>query len=101
MSTLALDGRLIYVAHWPKAGGTSVERFMVERWGVAVEMLGWGWDRHWAGRGARAEEAARPAAVLCLGGCAAAAAACARSRLRRGARSGRPDGQRVPLPAGS
>lgn len=56
MPTLALDGRLIYFAHCPKAGGTSVERFMVERWGAAVGMLGWGWDRHWAGRGARAGE---------------------------------------------
>jgi len=51
MPSLTLDGRLIYFAHCPKAGGTSVERFMVERWGAAVGMLGWGWDRAWARRG--------------------------------------------------
>jgi hypothetical protein len=54
MPTLELDGRLIYFAHCPKAGGTSVERFMVDRWGDAVGHLGWGWDRQWAGRGERA-----------------------------------------------
>ena len=56
MPSLALKGRLIYFAHCPKAGGTSVERFMVERWGPAVGMLGWGWERRWAGRGERAGE---------------------------------------------
>lgn len=56
MPTLALDGRLVYFAHCPKAGGTSLERFMVDRWGGAVGMLGWGWDRRWARRGARPGE---------------------------------------------
>lgn len=56
MPSLTLDGRLIYFAHCPKAGGTSVERFMVERWGNAVGMLGWGWDRKWAREGERAGE---------------------------------------------
>lgn len=54
MPSLSLGGQLIYFAHCPKAGGTSVERFMVARWGAAVGHLGWGWDRAWAGRGVRA-----------------------------------------------
>jgi hypothetical protein len=56
MPSLLLDGRLIYFAHCPKAGGTSVERFMVDRWGDAVGMLGWGWDRKWRREGERAGE---------------------------------------------
>lgn len=56
MPSLSLNGRLIYFAHCPKAGGTSVERFMVERWGPAVGHLGWGWDRRWARRGERPGE---------------------------------------------
>jgi hypothetical protein len=56
MPSLELNGRLIYFAHCPKAGGTSVERFMVERWGPAVGLLGWGWDRRWARRGERPGE---------------------------------------------
>lgn len=56
MPSLTLDGRLIYFAHCPKAGGTSVERFMVERWGDAVGMLGWGWDRKWRREGERSGE---------------------------------------------
>jgi len=51
MPSLALDHRLIYFAHCPKAGGTSVEKFMVTRWGDRVGMLGWGWDRTWFGQG--------------------------------------------------
>jgi hypothetical protein len=54
--SVEIKGKLIYFAHCPKAGGTSVERFMVERWGPAVRLLGWGWDRSWAGRGERAGE---------------------------------------------
>ena len=56
MPSLMIRGRLIYFAHCPKAGGTSVERFMVERWGASVGMLGWGWDRKWAREGERAGE---------------------------------------------
>lgn len=51
MPTLALDRRLIYFAHCPKAGGTSIEKFMVSRWGDRVGMLGWGWDRMWFRQG--------------------------------------------------
>ncbi|MCU0906253.1 MAG: sulfotransferase family protein [Rhodobacteraceae bacterium] len=50
MPSLALDDRFIYFAHCPKAGGTSIETFMVERWGDRVGMLGWGWDRLWFSR---------------------------------------------------
>jgi len=53
MPSLALDDRLIWFAHCPKAGGTSVERFMVERWGAAVGHLHWGWDLWWTGGGWR------------------------------------------------
>jgi hypothetical protein len=56
MPSVEINGRLIYFAHCPKAGGTSVERFMVDRWGDSVRLLGWGWDRRWAGRGERAGE---------------------------------------------
>lgn len=51
MPSLTLDGRLIYFAHCPKAGGTSVERFMTARWEAAVGLLGWGWDRAWFRQG--------------------------------------------------
>jgi hypothetical protein len=51
MPSLTLDEQLIYFAHCPKAGGTSVEQFMVARWGDRVGHLGWGWDREWSGRG--------------------------------------------------
>lgn len=47
MPSLALPDRLIWFAHCPKAGGTSVERIMVERWGDAVGHLHWGWDLWW------------------------------------------------------
>ena len=56
MPSVEIRGTLIYFAHCPKAGGTSVERFMVERWGSAVGLLGWGWDRKWAREGERAGE---------------------------------------------
>lgn len=56
MPSLIIRGRLIYFAHCPKAGGTSVERFMVARWGASVGMLGWGWDRKWRREGERAGE---------------------------------------------
>ncbi len=47
MPSLTLDDRLIWFAHCPKAGGTSVEQAMVARWGPAVGHLHWGWDRWW------------------------------------------------------
>lgn len=47
MPSLVLPDRLIWFAHCPKAGGTSVERFMVARWGDAVGHLHWGWDLWW------------------------------------------------------
>ncbi len=53
MPSLTLSDRLIWFAHCPKAGGTSVEQFMVARWGDAVGHLHWGWDRWWQGGGWR------------------------------------------------
>lgn len=53
MPSLKLDDRLIWFAHCPKAGGTSVERFMVARFGSAVGHLHWGWDLWWKGGGWR------------------------------------------------
>lgn len=47
MPSLSLGNRLIWFAHCPKAGGTSVEQFMVARWGNAVGHLHWGWDAWW------------------------------------------------------
>ncbi|MEL7114022.1 MAG: sulfotransferase family 2 domain-containing protein [Pseudomonadota bacterium] len=47
MPSLALDDHLIWFAHCPKAGGTSIEAAMVERWGDRVGHLHWGWDRWW------------------------------------------------------
>lgn len=47
MPSLALPDRLIWFAHCPKAGGTSVEQFMVTHWGDAVGHLHWGWDLWW------------------------------------------------------
>ena len=47
MPSLTLPDRLIWFAHCPKAGGTSVEQFMVARWGDAVGHLHWGWDLWW------------------------------------------------------
>ena len=53
MPSLSLPDRLIWFAHCPKAGGTSVERFMVERFGEAVGHLHWGWDLWWRDGGWR------------------------------------------------
>lgn len=47
MPSLTLPDRLIWFAHCPKAGGTSIEQFMVARWGGAVAHLHWGWDLWW------------------------------------------------------
>ena len=47
MPSLTLPDRLIWFAHCPKAGGTSVEKFLVARWGDKVGHLHWGWDRWW------------------------------------------------------
>ena len=47
MPLLSLPNRLIWFAHCPKAGGTSVEQLMVARWGRAVDHLHWGWDLWW------------------------------------------------------
>lgn len=47
MPSLTLPGRLIWFAHCPKAGGTSVEQVMVAQWGAAVRHLHWGWQRWW------------------------------------------------------
>ena len=47
MPSLTLPDRLIWFAHCPKAGGTSVEQVMVARWGNAVGHLHWGWDLWW------------------------------------------------------
>lgn len=47
MPSLTLPDRLIWFAHCPKAGGTSVEQFMVGVWGEAVGHLHWGWDLWW------------------------------------------------------
>lgn len=51
MPSLALAEKLIWFAHCPKAGGTSVEQFMVARWGGAVGHLHWGWDLWWKSGG--------------------------------------------------
>lgn len=53
MPSLTLSDRLIWFAHCPKAGGTSVEQFMVATWGDAVGHLHWGWDLWWRGGGWR------------------------------------------------
>lgn len=53
MPSLTLSDRLIWFAHCPKAGGTSVEQFMVEIWGDKVGHLHWGWDLWWRGGGWR------------------------------------------------
>lgn len=47
MPSLTLPDRLIWFAHCPKAGGTSVEQAMVARWGSQVGHLHWGWDLWW------------------------------------------------------
>ena len=53
MPSLTFSEKLIWFAHCPKAGGTSVEQFMVARWGKAVGHLHWGWDLWWRGGGWR------------------------------------------------
>ena len=53
MPSLTLSDRLIWFAHCPKAGGTSVERMMVDLQGAAVGHLFWGWDLWWKGGGWR------------------------------------------------
>jgi Sulfotransferase family len=53
MPSLVLSDTLIWFAHCPKAGGTSVERLMVETWGSAVGHLHWGWDKWWKAGGWR------------------------------------------------
>lgn len=53
MPSLTLPDRLIWFAHCPKAGGTSVEQFMVAHWGEAVGHLHWGWDLWWRDGGWR------------------------------------------------
>ena len=53
MPSLTFPDRLIWFAHCPKAGGTSVEQFMVAHWGEAVGHLHWGWDVWWKAGGWR------------------------------------------------
>ena len=53
MPSLTAADKLIWFAHCPKAGGTSVEQFMVARWGKAVGHLHWGWDIWWRDGGWR------------------------------------------------
>lgn len=47
MPSLSFDTQLIWFAHCPKAGGTSIETLMVETWGEKVGHLHWGWDLWW------------------------------------------------------
>ncbi len=53
MPSLTFPDRLIWFAHCPKTGGTSVEHFMVAHWGDAVGHLHWGWDVWWKAGGWR------------------------------------------------
>lgn len=53
MPSLSLPDKLIWFAHCPKAGGTSIEQFMVENWGDNIGHLHWGWDLWWRGGGWR------------------------------------------------
>ena len=53
MPSLSLPDRLIWFAHCPKTGGTSIEQVMVATWGSAVGHLHWGWDRWWRSGGWR------------------------------------------------
>lgn len=53
MPSLNLDNRLIWFAHCPKAGGTSVEQMLVDCFGDAVGHLSWGWDLWWKNGGWR------------------------------------------------
>lgn len=56
MPSLSCADKLIWFAHCPKAGGTSIEQFMVARWGAAVGHLHWGWDLWWRKGGWRNAE---------------------------------------------
>ncbi|MEO1606435.1 MAG: hypothetical protein AAFU34_14040 [Pseudomonadota bacterium] len=47
MPSITLADTLIWFAHCPKAGGTSVEQALVARFGGAVGHLHWGWDLWW------------------------------------------------------
>ena len=53
MPSLDLPHCLIWFAHCPKAGGTSVEKLMVDTWGDRVGNLHWGWDLWWKNGGWR------------------------------------------------
>lgn len=53
MPSLSLHDRLIWFAHCPKAGGTSIEQLMVAQWGADVGHLHWGWDLWWKAGGRR------------------------------------------------
>lgn len=53
MPSIALDECLIWFAHCPKAGGTSIEALLVEKWGDRVGHLSWGWDIWWKNGGWR------------------------------------------------
>ncbi len=54
MPSLTLDTYLIWFAHCPKAGGTTIETLMSETWGARVGHLQWGWDLWWKEGGWRA-----------------------------------------------
>lgn len=56
MPSLDLPNCLIWFAHCPKAGGTSVEKLMVATWGDRVGNLHWGWDLWWRKGGWRLAE---------------------------------------------
>lgn len=53
MPSLSLDDHLIWFAHCPKAGGTSIETLIVDTWGDRVGHLFWGWDLWWKNGGWR------------------------------------------------
>ena len=53
MPSLTLPDKMIWFAHCPKAGGTSIERVLVHRFGDAVGHLHWGWDLWWKAGGWR------------------------------------------------
>lgn len=53
MPSLTLSDRLIWFAHCPKAGGTTIETLMVATWGSRVGHLRWGWDLWWRNGGWR------------------------------------------------
>jgi len=47
MPSLSLEDRLIWFAHCPKAGGTTIETLLVDTWKDRVGHLRWGWDLWW------------------------------------------------------